>query len=379
MKKSIKKVLKQIIKILIALFDNNKTYSFDVNQAKKELNNTYEYRNYDLTNCIKNISSYNYDLSIIVPVYNAEKYLNECVDSLLNQETKYKYEIICVNDGSIDESTNILNNYHSDKLKIIHQENKGISGARNAGLNISTGRYVGFVDNDDYVKNNYVEELLNNAYSNEADYVKCSYTIVDDKYNNVIDRKIYENITYLDLNNTHINHDVLSGYMWGGCYKREIWNDFCFPVGYWFEDMIKSMYLYNRINVLSCITKTLYIKRKHKNNAADNLWKKENVKSLDQLYLVEAIEELKKQRSIINTKITYECMLFELGEYLYKRTNKLPQSIRKDAFIVASSIIKKSKNYFLDKKSNYKEYYFQKSLLNSNYRLWKLICLYCRY
>lgn len=379
MKIIIKKIIKQIAKVLIAIFDSNKKYSFDVNKAKQELNSLYEYKEYDLTSCVKNITTYKYDLSLIVPIYNASNYLKKCIDSLLAQKTNYKYEIICIDDGSTDNSLEILNSYKSDILKIFHQNNEGISSARNKGLCYSTGRYIGFVDNDDYVNNNYVEELLKTANENDADYVKCSFYVVNNNSKSVIDNTIYEDVSIFNISdeNTNISHHLLTGYMWGGCYKREIWDEFCFPLGYWFEDMIKSIYLYNIINTISCVSDILYVKRKHNNNASNSLWKKSDIKSLDQLYLVEAIEKIKNDRKIENKKIVYECMLYELGEYLYKRINKLPNKIKKDAFIVSSSIIRSNKNYQYNKKDNYKEYYLQKSLVNGNYTLWKLISLYC--
>ena len=91
-------------------------------------------------------------LSIIVPVYNVEKYLEDCVESLLNQ-TYQNYEIILVDDGSTDSSGKICDIVaeSSSKIKVIHKENGGLSSARNTGLRAARGRYIGFVDSDDYI------------------------------------------------------------------------------------------------------------------------------------------------------------------------------------------------------------------------------------
>ena len=93
-------------------------------------------------------------ISVIIPVYNVEKYLRECLDSLLNQTFK-DIEIICVNDGSTDGSLNILNEYASkdSRFIIINQNNQGLSAARNNGLNVAKGDYVAFLDSDDYILN----------------------------------------------------------------------------------------------------------------------------------------------------------------------------------------------------------------------------------
>lgn len=96
--------------------------------------------------------------SIIVPVYNVEKYLKKAIDSLLNQSAD-NYEIILVDDGSTDNSGKICDSYSSDKIKVIHQKNAGVSAARNAALKISKGRYILFCDSDDYVDEKFVELL----------------------------------------------------------------------------------------------------------------------------------------------------------------------------------------------------------------------------
>ena len=102
------------------------------------------------------------DVSIIVPVYNTEEYLQKCLDSLTNQTLK-NIELICVNDGSTDNSLKILqdNAIKDDRIKIINQENKKQGAARNAGMQVATGEYIGFVDSDDYVDLYYFERLVN--------------------------------------------------------------------------------------------------------------------------------------------------------------------------------------------------------------------------
>ena len=102
-------------------------------------------------------------ISIIVPVYNVEKYLEKCIDSILNQSYQ-NLEIILIDDGSTDNSGSICDEYKKKdkRVQVIHQKNQGQSSARNAGLNIAKGSYIGFVDSDDYVEPDYLEQLLNN-------------------------------------------------------------------------------------------------------------------------------------------------------------------------------------------------------------------------
>ncbi len=109
-------------------------------------------------------------VSIIVPIYNVEKYLKRCLDSLVNQ-TLNDIEIICINDGSTDGSLEILNEYgrRDDRIVIINQENSGLSATRNKGIDIAKGQFIGFVDSDDWVSKDYFEKLYNSAIQNEAE------------------------------------------------------------------------------------------------------------------------------------------------------------------------------------------------------------------
>lgn len=115
-------------------------------------------------------------ISVIVPVYNGEKYLPICMKSLLEQ-TYRALEIILVNDGSRDNSAALCDDYASrdSRVRVIHQENQGVSGARNTGLDHATGSYVTFVDGDDYVERDYLERLYRNLVSFDADFSCCSY------------------------------------------------------------------------------------------------------------------------------------------------------------------------------------------------------------
>lgn len=119
------------------------------------------------------------DISVIVPVYNSEKYIEKCLDSLVSQTIK-SYEIIIVNDGSTDGSLNLIKKYKNNNIKIISTKNNGIGVARNTGLKHAKGKYVAFVDSDDYVSSLFLEKMLNTATSKNADIVICDmYKVFD--------------------------------------------------------------------------------------------------------------------------------------------------------------------------------------------------------
>ena len=114
-----------------------------------------------------------YMVSVIIPVYNVEKFLNRCVDSILSQTYK-NIEIILVDDGALDSSPQICDEYaHKDtRVNVVHKQNGGLASARNAGLKVAKGDYILFVDSDDWIKGNTVEELLNIAIENQVDFVR---------------------------------------------------------------------------------------------------------------------------------------------------------------------------------------------------------------
>ena len=115
-------------------------------------------------------------VSVIVPVYNIEKYLRECMDSIISQTLK-EIEIICVDDGSTDGSPGILDRYAAvyDNIKVIHQQNQGYGSAVNTGINISKGQYIGIVDSDDFISPYMYEKLYGKAVLLDADFVKSNF------------------------------------------------------------------------------------------------------------------------------------------------------------------------------------------------------------
>lgn len=121
-------------------------------------------------------------VSIIVPIYNSEKYLDQCLNSLINQTLK-QIEIICVNDGSNDNSSIILNEFSKkdSRILVLNKENQGQSSARNLGLKYAKGEYIGFLDSDDYVQADMYEKLYKQAISNFSDIVMCSITTLNEK------------------------------------------------------------------------------------------------------------------------------------------------------------------------------------------------------
>lgn len=141
-------------------------------------------------------------ISIIIPIYNTEKYLDECLQSLLKQNISTDdYEIICINDGSTDASLNLLNKYENEtsNLKIINQKNSGVCAARNNGINLAKGDYIWFIDSDDYIEENILTELKKKAYSKDYDRITFeNYYFADDEATNKMSKKMAINTRWVD-------------------------------------------------------------------------------------------------------------------------------------------------------------------------------------
>lgn len=136
-------------------------------------------------------------ISIIIPVYNVEKYIHRCVDSIVNQSYK-NLEIILVDDGSPDRSGSICDNYgrQDNRIKVIHKKNEGLGFARNAGLDCASGKYVTFIDGDDYIGNNHIETMYNKIKETATDTCMAGHTkVYKDKqieHINVCAGKVYK-------------------------------------------------------------------------------------------------------------------------------------------------------------------------------------------
>ena len=178
-------------------------------------------------------------ISIIVPVYNVEKYLTRCVESLLCQSFK-DYEIILVDDGSPDNSGKLCDEYESmdQRIRVIHQDNKGLSGARNTGIDWveqnSNSEWIGFVDSDDWVSERYLEALINAAESFNADMSLCEYIKTSGEMAEIDNSKL--NGEVINVEDFYINHVVTATTAWGKIYKRDMFTDARFPLGRLHED-----------------------------------------------------------------------------------------------------------------------------------------------
>lgn len=178
-------------------------------------------------------------ISVIVPVYNMEKYLEKCLDSLVNQTLK-EIEIIAVNDGSKDKSINILKKYSKKykNIKIYDHDNQGISKTRNFGIEKATGEYIAFIDSDDYVDTRMFEIMYKKAKKDNLDIVVCDY------YNYYENKNKIEKFKIVDFKDTTISVNKslifqINPSPWNKIYKKELFEvkKYRFPIGIKYEDL----------------------------------------------------------------------------------------------------------------------------------------------
>lgn len=194
----------------------------------------------------------NSKISVIIPVYNIEEYLERCLDSVIAQ-TYTNLEIIVVDDGSTDSSPSICDEYagKDERIKVIHKKNGGLSDARNAGLKVATGDYVGYVDGDDWVDATMYEDMLNACVKNDAQVAVCRYKRVykdetmDGSSKDVV--VLSKEETWNIYINAHPQY-VIYNSVWSKLFRRDMVEDLEFPVGRNSEDIVYTTKAFCRMD-----------------------------------------------------------------------------------------------------------------------------------
>ena len=178
-------------------------------------------------------------LSIIIPVYNTEQTLGRCINSVL-QSSLNNFEIILINDGSTDNSANICESYKNNypqQIQVIHQKNQGLSAARNAGLDISKGQYVTFIDSDDYISKDLYCHLLEQLNVNH-NIDLLEYSLVKEAQNNTEILFNFKDSIYRNYRSYWIKtHAYTHAFAWNKIYNRDLFKDLRYPIGKKFEDV----------------------------------------------------------------------------------------------------------------------------------------------
>ena len=255
-------------------------------------------------------------LSIIIPVYNVEQYLSECLDSVLDQDISSKdYEIIIVNDGSTDGSLKIIQNYAKihDCIKIIDKINGGVGSARNCGMDAANGKYIYFLDPDDYLLSNSLKKLVDTSTHHNLDvltfvseffYNSSSKTkVISDELS--LEASTEKSISLISTGEDYLENEYYRGEVWGFLINREFLKNsgIRFIEGRWMEDAIFSLELFLKAQRMAHLKLDVHRHRKTPGTAMTK---------------TEPEHYLKVIRDIQNVAVTYGSMIKKLEN---KKTN----------------------------------------------------------
>ena len=270
------------------------------------------------------------DLSIIIPIYNSEKYIKKCLDSIIYQNNSYQIEIICINDGSTDRSLEILSSYNDDRIKIVNQSNQGAARARNIGINMAIGKYIMFIDSDDFLMPNSIDNLLQNAYQKNADIVTGNINKYISKYDKIISTRRHK---YFITDNLLKMCNMSDGAPWGKIYKKSLWNNVRFHEGQAFEDCVVFLNVYPKAKIFIYIDFPIYCFR----SSTTSLYKRSinNYVSLDSFWgVLNSYNMIDNKENISVEQI--QLFMWHLTAIMYRRIQKIEINNVKIAIIILS-------------------------------------------
>ncbi len=237
-------------------------------------------------------------VSVIVPIYNVEKYLIKCIDSIVNQTYK-NLEIILVDDGSPDSCPQICDEYaiKDSRIKVIHKENGGLSDARNAGMSVATGEYISFIDSDDYISLDFIETLYNTMKYESSDIVECDVIKIfenkDPKVNEYENNFKVETFDTQDSLSMLIAENQFRQHVWNKLYKSGIALHIPFKKGKLNEDEFWTYQVFGQAKRVTKIKKLMYYYLQRESSIMGN---KFNIRRLD------ALEAKEERQKYIETK-----------------------------------------------------------------------------
>lgn len=236
-------------------------------------------------------------ISIIVPIYNVQKYIRRCIESILTQ-TYRNLEIILVDDGSTDACPQICDEYavEDSRIKVIHKENGGLSDARNAGIEIATGEYIGFVDSDDYILPQMYEILYKACLDYDVAIAMCGRKVIDENGKILKDEFCTNTNSLLSAKEaveSLLTFDKCDPAAWDKLYKRNLFSDIRYPVGVHYEDQNITARLFYYAGKVCHIGKALYIYMKRAGSITNRFFNQHSIDEVKQAELLKVFVDEK--------------------------------------------------------------------------------------
>lgn len=303
-------------------------------------------------------------ISVVVPIYNVESFLPTCIDSIINQTYK-NLEIILCDDGATDSCAEICDEYAAkdNRIRVIHKKNGGLSDARNAGIDIARGRYITFIDSDDYIEIDMIEYLYKIMLKHNADMVSCQRQTVDEVGNIIKKRKNYQDSIYQGNNNcmkaflADYNMDTVA---WGKLYKTSMFSDVRYPLGKYNEDVYTTYKIIAKCKIIIAGCEKKYNYRIRQTSIMNEHF---SMKHLD------GIEGAKIRAKFIEEN--YPSLIYLANASIVYSTNQCVNKIAKTKYksIITHNIIKE-----LQKNYREYEYDFLKGSSSIRAKIFSLIC-----
>ena len=262
-----------------------------------------------------------FDLTIIVPVYNTAQWLEDCIGSILEQETNYSFSLILIDDGSTDSSSELIEQYaDKESVYVIHQENQGVSVARNRGIDYARGKYLLFVDSDDMLLPGCVEDMINAAKECDADVVEASFRS--------------ERIDSLQGCRERAPMKP-SGFPCGKVIKRELFDYLQFPEGYWYEDTIVEFLLLPQSRKTVILPEIYYFYRKNESGATSRT--PYTRKAIDTIWITELMDHEREMLGLPDDQQYIELLLRQTCINYY-RTITAPDAVKEAVFVLSNEL-----------------------------------------
>ena len=316
-------------------------------------------------------------ISVIVPIYKVENYLEKCVQSIIEQ-TYQNLEIILVDDGSPDNCPKLCDDLakKDDRIKVIHKQNGGLSSARNAGIDVAQGEYIGFVDSDDYIEPQMYELLYNAIEKNNCKLSVCNINYVFENGKTIV--KVKNSVDeFFDFNQAIVEMNTFRLFdmgAWSKLYHRDLFEDMRFPVGKFSEDFFIMYKIFEKANGIAYVSTPCYNYLQRQNSITKN--KKINEDFIEAAksqmeYLDAKYEDLK-----VLSHTAYASAQLTVYDFYIKNGVKCP----KEKIKGYKSIIKENKEYiakadFLSKSKRlqFKLFLFSTPIYGLVFKIYRLI------
>lgn len=291
----------------------------------------------------------NEKVSIVVPIYNVEMYLEKCIESLINQ-TYDNIEIILVDDGSTDNSHNICKNYaqKDNRIKLIHKENGGLSDARNVGIENATGKYITFVDSDDWLSYDYCEIMVKHMNEENVDIVMAKLVSVYNDDYVFVHKSNYNKNVYTNLEALEKFEDTVNVVAVAKLYKKELFNNLRYKVGKIHEDEFMFHKIFFEAKNVLALDSALYAYRQRENSITTA---KYSLKRLD------ALEALEDRMIFYDENKLYELKEKTRAVYMYFLKKNIKEIVGNDIDdkekYIENLMNKLKDNYKVCKKTKY--------------------------